>query len=85
MSGRERFASSKDVEIQTSRFFSDLIFILFLSGLMECFCTQDAFHIRIRKDCSEQVCAWVLLSKWCALELPAGCCFRVPLKGASAG
>ena len=39
MSGRERFASSKDVEIQTSRFFSDLVFILFLSGLMECFCT----------------------------------------------
>ena len=39
MSGREPFASSKDVEIQTSRFFSDLVFILFLSGLMECFCT----------------------------------------------
>ena len=40
MSGRERFASSKDVEIQTSRFFSDLVSILFLSGLiMKCFCT----------------------------------------------
>ena len=72
MSGRERFASSKDVEIQTSRFFSDLVFILFLSGFMECFCTKDAFHIRIRKDCSEQVCVkescvkvlWV--KEWCA-------------------
>ena len=24
--------------------------------LLKCFCTYDAFHIRIRKDVSEQVC-----------------------------
>ena len=61
MSGRGRLASSKDVEIQTSRFFSDLVFILFLSGLMECFFA--------RKMHSTSEFAKIVLSK-CVL----GCC-----------
>ena len=33
---------------------------------MKCFCTYDAFHIRIRKDVSEQVCVSVCV---CAYTL----------------
>ena len=37
--------------------FTGLVTDPFLSGIIGlCFCTQDAFHIRIRKDCSEQEC-----------------------------
>ena len=31
----------------------------FMSTYRWCFCTSDAFHIRIRNDCSEQVCVCV--------------------------
>ena len=52
---------SQSVRREPFRIFSDLVIIPFLSGLIEVFCTQDAFHIWIRNDCSEQVCGscWI--------------------------
>ena len=43
------------------------IISFFVSIYCWCFCTSVAFHIRIRKDCSEHVC--VCVSSLCVKEL----------------
>ena len=42
-------------------------YTFFVSTYRWCFCTSDAFHIRIRNDCSEQVCVHVVL-RWFSTE-----------------